>query len=194
MGSCSLFFGPKWTNHTPKHSKPKFFVETGTGRGASVEWALDQGFDHIFSVDIHEPTYLAAKEKFANRANVTLHHASSIDFLTEMCKLDGEILFFLDAHFPGSFFDHIDLSRGTNEINWPLEQEIRLIKSLRPSNRDTILIDDLRIYETGPFTSGACPKDLVLLKSMDEICSVFLDTHSLERSYGQEGYVLLSPK
>ncbi len=88
-------------------------------------------------------------------------------------------------------------SESDADVRLPLEQELTLIKQLRPGKRDVILIDDLRIYEKDNFEEGNL-SDLGLEKlgKFDSrfLYSTFEETHQAHRILKNTGYLMLLPK
>ena len=82
------------------------------------------------------------------------------------------------------------------DIKLPLRKEIELIKKLRPGFNDVILIDDLRIYETGPYKSGNMPDNILApsVRNVDFVTEAFAKSHNIQRSFLEEGYLLVLPK
>ncbi len=80
-------------------------------------------------------------------------------------------------------------------LRLPLERELVIIKEGRDTSRDCFLIDDLRIYEDGPFTSGNW-KDRKTMggDGIDFIYRLFQETHTIVRDYAHEGYIVVRPK
>ena len=82
------------------------------------------------------------------------------------------------------------------ELKLPLEEELKLIRELRGDCADVIVIDDLRIYENGPFESGNMPDWAETLdpeeKSIDFVLDLFPERR-LIRDYRDEGYLLILP-
>ena len=64
----------------------KYFVETGTHMGGSVQFALDLGFDEAFSCEMMESRYNHCMEKFSENDNVSLWLGDSEDCFSEMMK------------------------------------------------------------------------------------------------------------
>ena len=63
--------------------------------------------------------------------------------------------------------------------------------------RDVILIDDLRIYETGDYEAGPLPEDAPGQPTeggADWIRALFADTHEARTILRDQGYLLLLPK
>ena len=96
------------------------YVETGTGIGECLEYALRHPFENFYSVEIHDVVYKNAKEKFDKLATLygrecEIYHGNSFDTLPEILEeLEGNTLFFLDAHFPEPIF--ISQSMATQKI------------------------------------------------------------------------------
>jgi hypothetical protein len=76
----------------------------------------------------------------------------------------------------------------------PLESEIELLSQMRQGCKDLIFIDDLRIYEDGPFTNGNWDRKTLGGDGIDFIFNNFSNTHDIARSYQDEGYIVLTPK
>lgn len=180
----------------------KYFVETGTGRGDSLRSALHNNFKHLYSVEIHTPTFeiLKQNEEF-NTSNITLINNNSIDALKEILPgipKDEGIFFWLDAHYPGCYYGALNLHTDDSpNIRLPLKEEIEYILSERSGN-DLIALDDLRLYETENFGShfylyDINDKDKKDLKiNFSEIAIKY--NYTFERSTSDQGYGLFRPK
>ena len=72
--------------------------------------------------------------------------------------------------------------------------ELEIINSSRPSHGDVIIIDDLRIYENGPFESGNTPDWAETLapeeKNIDFVDRIF-PNRVVQRDYRREGYLII---
>lgn len=176
------------------------FVETGTGLGGSVASILEYGvMDEIYSIEIVEDLYKKCLDSFKKHSNVKLINASSYDGLKEILPLipkETNILFWLDAHFPGADF-HFTSYKATNneELRIPLESEIELIYSPRKGCKDVFIIDDLRIYEDGPYGAGNWNKRKELGgDGLDFITEKYDSTHTVHKDYSHQGYLFLMPK
>jgi hypothetical protein len=111
--------------------------------------------------------------------------------------LDGNCLFWLDAHFPGAdagMKDYDDVKYET--LRLPLVNEIETICQLRKKCKDVLIIDDLRIYEDGPFENGNVPVDALPFedRNINFIYQSFKKSHVILKSYLDEGYILIFPK
>lgn len=113
----------------------KYFVETGTHLGGSVQFALDLGFEQIYSCEFMEDRYQHCMDKFQNDDNVNLWLGDSSDCFEDMMKqVDKRSCFWLDAHGEGGgvpTFEELDLI-AENEIK-----------------DHTIVIDDIPVYFLG---------------------------------------------
>ena len=181
----------------------RYLVETGTGIGDGIHYASYYAFERLWSVEIHPDIAATARERFANDPRVEILERPSEEALAALLpSIDRAkpIVFWLDAHFPGADFglasykDEPDIDRRL-----PLERELELIGRLRNPCRDVILIDDLRIYEDGPYGDGAMPDYAQTLPvEMRNIGfatrAPWSKTHDLQRFHQHTGYLVLTPK
>lgn len=175
-------------------------IETGSGLGGSISFAKDLPLSHIYSCEINEYLFNALHQIYDNNNRVTLYHSSSEVMLKSILPGigDSNIIFWLDAHFPGADFglDSYD-AENDERIRLPLETELRIIKNNRQNFNDVIIIDDLRIYEDGPFGNGPAPLPDRLprgQRTLDFINDLFGDSHTITRIYLDEGYIFITPK
>ncbi len=171
--------------------------ETGTFLGDSVAFALKEPFSKIVSVEIVSEIATKAKSRFADDEKVIIIEGDSISALKEQLPhLKGNTIFWLDAHFPGADagLEQYD-SMQDEDIRLPLEKELTIIHQIRKNYQDVFIIDDLRVYEDGPYENGYAPA-VTLPKSnrnLDFVQRLFKHTHSLFKSYRDEGYLFLFP-
>lgn len=167
------------------------FVETGCFRGNSISYALELGFNKIFSCDIDREMIDHCYKRFGYEKPIYIYQGDSISFfemlLPKLPKIP--VLFYLDAHLP----EH-DKNNGQvileTELNFPLKDELRLINKYRDTVNDVIVCDDLRIYEDGPFQGGNW-KDRPNNVTLD--LSFLSDyNYKVSKFYSQEGYILLT--
>ncbi|HUO93206.1 MAG TPA: hypothetical protein VMU22_09805 [Rhizomicrobium sp.] len=117
----------------------KKLVETGTQAGATLAATMHH-FDELYSIEIYEPSVVAARKRFADHPKVKIIHGDSATALPEVVKqIDDPILFWLDGHYSGE-------GTGMGEDHSPILEEIRHILDLRPVGRDAIIIDDARLF------------------------------------------------
>ncbi len=181
------------------------FFETGAGTGASLEHAISNGgFDHYYSVEIHDETARKAKAYFEGKKNVTILNCDSAsasglkEVLPKLSKSD-KVFFFLDAHFSGEVsdkfcgYDEVEI----NKVNLPLENELELIRKMRPPSQDIVVVDDLRIYEDGEYENGNLPVGMLNLpeaiRNIDFVYRIFAG-HAIFRLFFDEGYLLIMSK
>lgn len=113
----------------------KYFVETGTHLGGSVQSALDLGYEQIFSCEMMSDRYQHCMNKFSDNDNVNLWLGDSDGCFSEMMKsVDKKTCFWLDAHGEGG--------------GVPTFEELDLIEKNEIKNH-TIVIDDIPIYFKG---------------------------------------------
>jgi len=184
--------------HTCEQNSISNFVETGTGDGSSCRYVAGA----VKGITIHTIEYvpeILEKTKAILGplyANINFHLGSSKDVLAELVPtLRGSTLFWLDAHFPGADYGYAQYdSFADKTIRIPLEVELETICSLRDVSRDIFVMDDLRIYEDGPFEEG----NWTGRKTLGGIGIGFIrdlleGTHSIEKSYKQQGFVIARP-
>jgi hypothetical protein len=110
-------------------------VETGTYEGETVAACLHH-FERIYTVELDQALYTAARDRFADEPTVTVIHGDSYAELSRLAsELAEPALFWLDAHY--SFGE---TAKGPHDP--PLPWELRAI--LERGKPDVILIDDAR--------------------------------------------------
>lgn len=118
----------------------KVLVETGTQAGATLAATRDF-FDRLYSIEIYEPSVLAARKRFAGTSKITIIHGDSATALPDLAKTISEpVLFWLDGHYSGE-------GTGMGEEETPIVAEIEHILKFRPRGRDAIIIDDARCFD-----------------------------------------------
>lgn len=185
------------------NSQCKIFFETGTGLGHSLQHALDvkAGFHKLYSVEIHEETAKRAIKRFEAIKNIQIINSDSINAIKKILSCipaHTPILFFLDAHFPGEVESDYDYkSNNVNEITMPLEEELRLINSLRPNSDDVIIVDDWRLYEKGNYENDNCDDNFANItdefRNINFLTEIF-SNRVLERCCYDDGYLIIKPK
>lgn len=181
------------------------FVETGTGFGQSLAYAYAlPAFTSLWSCEITEMEMHVAMGLHAQLASdpkVSLFLGKSSDMLERLATVpaDEPILFWLDAHFPGSFFRPVDLATmdPDENVRMPLAQEIELIRSLRPEGRDCLMIDDAWFWADGEFEWG-CPEATLMQHCPEERGIGFLEkslgaTHKITLLRSTSGLIICEP-
>jgi hypothetical protein len=128
------------------------FVETGTSSGNAIRYAKNSSFKEIHSIDIDQNQLNLVYNENKDDKRIFLHYGYSYDILDQILpKINTNILFWLDAHFPfetsigDSVYNNVDV---TDPKQLPLEKELEIIIKHRFNKfRDIIIIDDFRIYE-----------------------------------------------
>ncbi len=177
-------------------------VETGTGAGNGVDYAISCGFGRIFSVEYMAEYAVKLSTKYRPTPQVSIFHGHSPDFL-DVLLTNGQItpddrcVFWLDAHYPfgdigGKPYDYEkDLDKRL-----PLESELAvLFKHAR--TKDLIIIDDLRIYERCPHgVQNLDQMGLAHIARYDapDFLSRWSVTHKVDKLYQHEGYVIMTPR
>jgi len=173
------------------------FVETGTGAAEVVRSISNIKSDlNIHTIEIIEEIFNKNKISHSYLTNVNWHMGQSSEVMPEILpQLEGNTLFWLDAHFPGADFglasygDEEDLDKRL-----PLRSELEIIVEGRDVSNDVFVIDDLRVYEDGPFETGNwAERNLYGGDGIAFIEDLFEDTHFVVRSYNKQGFVILLP-
>jgi hypothetical protein len=119
----------------------RVFVETGSLVGDGIQMALDAGFKEVRSVEYSPWNYSATVKRFADRDNVKMYSGDSAVKLWDMISgVAVPMTFWLDGHF------HENTKPEGMPMS-PLLQELETI-SRHPMKIHTILIDDVRLFET----------------------------------------------
>lgn len=175
------------------------FVETGTGKGRGVDWALQYEFDKLYSIEIMVQLYDECVRKYINNTNLTLINDSSVNGLSKVLDeidKDDNILFWLDAHFPGADFQLGNYDDDYHEsVKLPLENEIRIIYEKRKGCKDTFIIDDLQLFEEGDYELK-WEQDFIdkFRRSNSFLYARYGKTHNFIRNYRHQGFLILEPK
>ena len=176
----------------------EFFFETGTWKGDGLAFAAKYPFKNLLSSEIIPSIAEKATARFKEDKRIRIINDSSIDSLkNNISKITGNCIFWLDAHFPGAEEGLSDYNETSNEdLKLPLQKELEIIASRKNRYNDIILIDDLRIYETGDFESGNLPENVLppQVRGIDFATRLFGDSHEIIKSYRDEGYLLMIPK
>ena len=175
----------------------KNFVETGTGQAEVVRsvYEADETLN-IHTIEVVEEIFDQNKIKFSYLKDVSWHLGTSFKILpTILPTFDGNTLFWMDAHFPGADFGLSSYGEEKDmDKRLPLKRELESIVQSRDVKNDVFVIDDLRIYEDGPFETGNWDERTKYGgDGIGFIEEMFEDTHYIGRSYNAQGSVILFP-
>lgn len=174
-----------------------YFLETGTGYGVSLEHSIKFNFKKIYTIEIIEQFFKEVQNKFSDNRIQFINNNSKDGLNNILNQIEsGNILFWLDAHFPGADFGLSSYdSTKEDHLRIPLESELRMIKEIRDTKNDYFIIDDLRIYEDGPFQGGNWEdRNRLGGDNIHFIHELFEETHSIHKDYRDQGYIILIPK
>lgn len=175
----------------------KNFVETGTGQAEVVQTVVEADENlNIHTIEVIPEIYDKNKINFSYLKDVNWHLGTSFDILPEILPdLKGTTLFWMDAHFPGADFGLSSYGdEKDDDKRLPLKKELETIVENRDVTNDVFVIDDLRIYEDGPFGDGNWEdREKYGGDGIEFIEELFDETHYVVKSYNAQGSVLLFP-
>lgn len=122
---------------------PDIFFETGTYLAHTTQRAAAY-FKEIHTVELHDGLFHRAKSVLSPYEHVTVYHGKSPDIIAQVVpRLNGTILFWLDAHYSGQ-----GTAQSSNNPEDPntftaIRLELAAIRDLNLKNC-IILIDDIR--------------------------------------------------
>src|SRR4030067_1054785 len=159
----------------------------------------------LHSIEIDEELFIKASNRFKDFAKIKLHLGDSISVLSHLVPTLARSFFWLDAHFPSADCHKKKYNEEQDEkLRIPLKYELEIIRN--HVFNDVIIIDDLWLYEDGPFEWGPfdehskqCGLGVTRKELMGEISSVFVydlfsSTHIIEKIYKHQGYLILTTK
>lgn len=175
----------------------KNLVETGTGAAEVVRdvSSIDDTLN-IHTIEIIEPLYEKNKLSFGYLKNVSWHLGSSVDVLPKiLSNLEGNTLFWMDAHFPGADFGFASYEDEKDpDKRLPLKKELEVILQNKDITNDVFVLDDLWIYEDGPYETGNWEKRSTCgADNIDFVTEFFENTHYVIKSYSAQGFIILFP-
>ena len=175
----------------------KNFVETGTGKAEVVQTVVEADDTlNIHTIEVIPEIYDKNKINFSYLKDVNWHLGTSFDILPEILPdLKGTTLFWMDAHFPGADFGLSSYGdEKDDDKRLPLKKELETIVANRDVTNDVFVIDDLRIYEDGPFGDGNWEdREKYGGDGIEFIDELFDETHYVVKSYNAQGSILLFP-
>ena len=175
----------------------KNFVETGTGQAEVVQTVVEADDSlNVHTIEVIPEIYDKNKINFSYLKDVNWHLGTSFDILPEILPdLKGTTLFWMDAHFPGADFGLSSYGdEKDDDKRLPLKKELETIVENRDVTNDVFVIDDLRIYEDGPFGDGNWEdREKYGGDGIEFIEELFDETHYVVKSYNAQGSILLFP-
>jgi hypothetical protein len=167
------------------------FIETGTGMGTGLQFAQKQNFKKIYSIEINKDLYYIAKSLEDSKTEIlNMNSPDGLMSVLSEVSMKDKILFWLDAHYPGADFNLGDYSGGEESTRLPLMEELKVIRKFR-NRKDTIIMDDMRIYADASIEKELQPKDGTTL---EDVKKMFEDTHTFELIEKDQWYGIFRPK
>jgi hypothetical protein len=130
------------------------FIETGYGTGNGLEYAVKHDFRKIYSIEIYPAAAAHGRDKFCHDKRVEIiEEDSPIGIGQLLSRPEGNMFFWLDAHFPGADCFGKPFDSSDMRVRLPLQRELECIRGW--CRRDyTVLIDDLRYFADLPWQEG----------------------------------------
>lgn len=146
-------------------------VETGTFEGDTVA-TMAPFFDRLITVEVSEPLWKSARDRFKGESKVEAHLGNSPEALSRIRPVlgDASTLFWLDAHWC------VAENTAGDESQCPLLAELSAIDRL--GDTSVVLIDDARLFLAPPPE----PHDVAQWPSFDQIVTALRrlsDQHEL---------------
>jgi len=185
-----------------KQHRLRAYVETGAGHGDSLfhAAALVPEFEELWACEIEPILAVTALGRLAADQRVRVLRSDSARFLGAVMPGMPPALIYLDAHFPGGadygLQEDYPGPQARDHLRLPLATELEMIWAKRRAGKDVIIIDDLRLYETGDWKSGPLPEGIAdpQPNGADWIRRMFADTHLSRTLTEDEGYLVLAPR
>ena len=128
----------KWLFQYPND----ILVETGSGGGGGIRYALQYGFKEIHSVEINKAYHDVCVSVFKDNPNVHLYLGDSIAVLPQiLSKISTQATFLLDAHV-------MSLDQVHGKTVCPILEELKTIVAHSKSLgiKHSLLIDDVKLF------------------------------------------------
>lgn len=128
----------KWLFQYPND----ILIETGSGLGGGIRFALSFGFKEIHSIEINKSNYDFCAKIFRDKNNVHLYFGDSLDVLPSILNsINTKATFLLDAHI-------MDLKEIHGKAVCPILEELKIIvcHSKKIGKKHSILIDDAKLF------------------------------------------------
>lgn len=169
------------------------FIETGTGKAVGTSHAVSYPqFKQLHTIEkiplLHEYSKSTIKDP-----RLTFHLGDSVEVLKSLLlsiSTEDKILYWLDAHFPGA--DYQLAPYTFDDDSMPLKRELSVILELRGVQKDSFIIDDLQLYEDGPFQFFN-PNLPIKKSGIGFLEDIFSSTHRIQRDYRHQGFLIVTP-
>jgi hypothetical protein len=141
MGICNFGAPRQEIEFLVSHYPVRHFIETGTYRGDTSEWAASV-FEKVATIEGSPALHKDAKQRLSHLTNIDCHCGDSRSHLPEILQRIGceRALFWLDAHWMPECYG--------KESECPLVDELRMIRE--SGAQHIILIDDARMFLAPP--------------------------------------------
>ena len=118
----------------------KVYIETGLWHGNRL---LDSArcFEVAHGIELNDHWFKVVQERAKARRNITVHHGDSREILPALLKqyADKPCFFYLDAHY-------CQLDPPIQKSEFPLWEELDLIRQRDPNLREIVLVDDVHTF------------------------------------------------
>jgi hypothetical protein len=126
-----------------KQYRLKRMIETGTFLGDMLA-AMRDDFDNLTSIELSDELYERATKRFAADPKITLLHGDSSERIKEVAaSIEEPALFWLDAHYSGSWHEDFDETAGSDRPN-PIYAELEAV--FASPYKHVVFIDDARLF------------------------------------------------
>lgn len=118
-------------------------IETGTFLGDMLA-AMRDDFNSLTSIELSEELHARAQQRFAGDSKITLLRGDSKELIAEVAgSLTRPSLFWLDAHYSGSWHEDFEETAGGDRDN-PIYAELEAVFARGLDH--VVLIDDARLF------------------------------------------------
>jgi hypothetical protein len=119
----------------------EIFVESGTFKGVTAEWAADQ-FREVITIELSPEIHRETSTRLAGKSNISFRRGHTAEVLSTLLPgMREPAIFWLDAHWSG-------LNTSGREEECPILAELRLLNDTTIEH--SILIDDARLFTAPP--------------------------------------------
>ena len=177
------------------------FVETGYGDGGGFRFAKQHRFLQWFSCDVIRDSAVKGRDAWPEDS---IGHCNSIAMVSAIHQarmvLDmGNVLWWLDAHFPGVDTEIMGWEESARMygVESPCREELETIIS-GPCEGDVIIVDDAFLFRAGiihqAFNERVPEHYRHSLGSLEDVLDRFSATHDLQVNHEHTGSIVLVPK